>query len=80
MKQIKDAIYILPNAGTAQEFIFEFISVLKKAHATFSTHSMNEGALYLEGQKNMLEQIITALEEELNEETLNDESIYNNYI
>ena len=63
-EEIKDKVYLLPNIGTAQEFISELINVLEKEHEEFSTHSMNEGALFLQGQKDMLGQIITMLKKE----------------
>lgn len=63
-EEIKDKVYLLPNIGTAQEFISELIDVLKKEHEQFSTHSMNEHALFLQGQEDMLGQIITMLDKE----------------
>lgn len=67
--EIKDKVFLLPNIGTAQEFISEFLDVLKLEYNTFSTHSMNEGALFLQGQKDMLRQIITTLEKEIDDKT-----------
>lgn len=67
--EIKDKVFLLPNIGTAQEFISEFLSVLKLEYDTFSTHSMNEGALFLQGQKDMLGQIISILEKEVDNKT-----------
>lgn len=68
MKELKDQIFLLPNIGTAQEFITEFIDVLEKEYCQFSTLSMNEGRLFLQGQKDMLGQIITLLKKETIEE------------
>lgn len=64
MKEIKDKVFLLPNIGTAQEFISELLSVLEEEHKQFSIHSMNEGALFLQGQKDMLGQIIIMLKKE----------------
>lgn len=63
-QEIKDKVFLLPNIGTAQEFVSELIDVLEKEYSEFSTHSMNEGALFLQGQKDMLGQIITMLKKE----------------
>jgi len=63
--ELKDEVFLLPNIGTAQEFISEFINVLEEHYNKFSTHSMNEGALFLQGQKDMLEQVIITLKKEL---------------
>jgi len=65
-KQLKDQVHILPNIGTAQEFISAFIDVLESNYKNFSTHSMNEHALFLQGQKDMLGQVITLLKQEKN--------------
>lgn len=63
-EQIKDKVFLLPNIGTAQEFIEELLNVLQEEFDGFSTHSMNEGALFLQGQKDMLGQIITMVSKE----------------
>jgi len=64
-KEIKDKVYLFPNIGTAQEFISELVNILKEEYTKFSTHSMNEHALFLQGQKDMLGQIIIMLEKEI---------------
>lgn len=74
-EKIKDKVYLLPNIGTAQEFISELIDILEKEHENFSTHSMNEGALFLQGQKDMLGQIITMLKREKQDDSDNIEEI-----
>jgi len=33
-EEIKDKVYLLPNIGTAQEFISELINVLEKEYET----------------------------------------------
>lgn len=65
MKELKDEVFIFRNIGTAQEFIEDFLSVLEQYNKNFSTHSMNDGALFLQGQKDMLEQVITTLKKEV---------------
>lgn len=70
MKNIKDKVFLLPNIGTAQEFITEFLNVLQEEYKNFDTHSMNEGVLFLQGQKDMLGQIIETLKKEKYEEEL----------
>ena len=65
MGEVKDKVVILPNIGTAQEFICEFLEFLKEENESFSTHAMSEYVLYKQGQKNMLEQIILLLEKEV---------------
>lgn len=62
---IGEETVILPNVGKAQDFISELHTYLDSRYKLFDTHSMNEGGLFLQGQKDMLGQIIKLLSNEI---------------
>jgi hypothetical protein len=66
-KKLKETNHIFSNIGSAPDFISELVEFLEEMYENFSTHSMNESALFLQGQKDMLDQIITFLKRELPE-------------
>ena len=53
---------LLPDLSV-REYKAELLDYLKHYHAKYSTHSMNDGALTLRGEKEMLGTLITLIEE-----------------
>jgi len=53
-------INISDNEGTLRN-VEEIITTMKKLHDTFDTHAMSDYKIYLEGQKDMLSDIIDYL-------------------
>lgn len=51
----------LPDISV-QEYKAELLDYLKHFHANYPTHSMNDGALTLRGEKEMLGTLITLIE------------------
>jgi len=63
MKDLIDICDInIPDSTGELRDIEEIIAQLANVHTGFSTHAMSDHALYLQGQKNMLGQVIDYLQ------------------
>jgi hypothetical protein len=61
MKKVADLdINISDNDGTLRN-LDEIIATMTKLHENFDTHAMSDYRIYREGQKDMLEEIISYL-------------------
>ena len=51
----------MDNDNSAEEYKQSLLEYLQKHYDSFSTHAMNDYTLYLQGEKNMLKDIITLI-------------------
>lgn len=58
MNNIKDLNISLTDRSV-KEYSDELLEQLEQLNNNFSTHAMSDHMVYLQGQKNMLEQLIT---------------------